>query len=219
MAKPLSYTDVVGGKAATYEKVGKVSAESVRKHTRKDWKTWVELLEKDGAGNLPYREIVALLRKKYRLSPWWQQGVALGFEIATGRRRPGQDAKGRYTVTATKSLHVDVKVIWKKIVAPAGIRVWLRTLSPLKIAPRNPFETKDGYFGEIRTMAVNRRVRMSWQDPLWAKPSVLEVHLVPRPDKKAILVFNHSGIPDEKTREAMRTRWRAAAEALAKLVP
>jgi len=215
MKKQLSYTEILRGAPQSYEKVGKVTSESVEKHTGKPWKTWVELLEKAGARNLTYQELVALLKKKYRLTPWWQQGVALGFQIATGRRRVGQDAKGLYMVTATKSLSVDVATIWKKLVSPNGLRIWLRPLSPVKIVPRTGFETKDGYFGEIRTMAVNRRIRMFWQDPLWSKHSVVEVGLVARPKKKSILVFNHTGIPDEKTRELLRARWREAADALA----
>jgi uncharacterized protein YndB with AHSA1/START domain len=216
MTKSLSYSDVVNGATSDYEKVGKVSSQSVHQHTGKNWKTWIQLLEKAGARSFTYQEIVALLRKKYRLSPWWQQGVALGFEIATGRRRVGQDAKGKYMVTATKSLSVDVKAVWKKLVSPKGMEIWLRPLSPLRIAPKNPFETKDGYFGEIRTMAKARRIRLSWHDPFWKKPAVVEVQLVPRPGKKAILVFNHTGIPDERTRETLRARWREAADDIAK---
>ena len=49
-------------------------------------------------------EIVAFLKVRYKLRPWWQQGVASGFEIATGRRVDGQNTKGLYTTTATKSL-------------------------------------------------------------------------------------------------------------------
>src|SRR5687768_10050998 len=114
--KSLAYSEVIQAEARDFGKVGRVSSESVRKHTGKDWKTWVRLLEAAGARNLPHGEIVALLKKKYRLTPWWQQGVALGFEIATGRRRPGQDAKGKYMVTATKSLSVDAKAAWKRLV-------------------------------------------------------------------------------------------------------
>jgi uncharacterized protein YndB with AHSA1/START domain len=215
MAKSLSYTDVIHGEAQDYEKVGKVSSQSVEKGTGKSWKTWIPILEKAGARNLTHGEIAELLKKKYRLTPWWQQGVALGFQIATGRRRVGQDARGKYTVTATKSLPLDVKAVWKQLLSPRGIEIWLRPLSPVRLAPKSSFETKDGYFGEIRTLAPNRKIRMSWQDPSWEKPTVLEVFLVPRPGKKSILAFSHTGIPDDKTREIIRARWRGAADRIA----
>lgn len=212
MTKTLAYADVVRGKSEDFEKVGKVSARSVQKHTGKDWRTWVRLLDKAGARSWTHGEIVALLRTKYRLTPWWQQGVALGFQIATGRRRVGQDAKGRYLVTATKSLPIATTAVWKKLLSPAGVAIWLRPLSPVRIVPKVPFETKDGFFGEIRTMAKHRRIRMSWQDPLWEKASVVEVLLVARPEKKTILVFNHTGLPDAASRETLRARWREVAD-------
>jgi hypothetical protein len=215
MPKSLEYSEIVHGKARDYDQVGKVSARSVLRHTGKDWKTWVQLLEEAGARNLTHREIAGLLKKKYRLTPWWQQGVALGFEIATGRRRAGQDARGKYMVTATKSLGIGVKAIWKGLLSPRGMAIWLRPLSPVAIAPQTPFETKDGYFGEIRTVTSGRRIRLFWQDPQWEKPTVVEILLVSRPAKKAILVFNHTGIPDEKSRAASRLRWRAAADGMA----
>lgn len=213
--KSKSYAEIVRGEKATYDKVGKVSSQSVEKNTGKGWKTWIDLLEKDGARSLTHGEIAAHLKKKYRLSPWWQQGVALGFEIATGRRRVGQDAKGKYMVTATKSLPLDVKAIWRRLHSPEGLARWLRPLGPLKLAPKTPFETEDGYFGEVRTVAAHRRMRLSWNDSSWDKATVLEVLLVARPGKNSILCFNHTGIPDDRTRESLKKRWREAADALA----
>lgn len=218
MAKSINYSDLIRGVGTQdYSKIGKVSAESVKKHTNKDWKTWVALLEKVGARNWTYQEIVGFLKKKHRLTPWWQQGVAYGFEIATGRRKAGQDAKGKYTVTATKSLALEASAVWKRLLSAKGLQIWLRPLSAIRILPKVNFETKDGYFGEIRTVSQTPRVkklRMFWQDPLWEKHSVLEVMLVARPKMKSILVFSHSGIPDEATKEILRTRWRKAADTL-----
>lgn len=216
MKKTIAYSELVEGKVPrSYDKVGNVSSESVKKHTGKDWKYWVTELEKRGARNLSHQEIVALLAKKYKLTPWWQQGVSLGFEIATGRRKVGQDAKGKYMVTATKSFSVDNKVLWKKLVSPAGIKIWMQPLSAVRLLPKAQFETKDGFFGEIRTMAVNRRIRVRWQEPYWESATTVELHLVARPAKKSILVFNHTGLADAETKEAMRVRWRAAADKLA----
>lgn len=218
MSKTIRYSDLVGAKKTDYAKVGKVSSLSVKKHTGKSWDQWVPLLEKAGARAWSHQEIVAYLKKKYRLTPWWQQGVTLGFEIATGRRAVGQDANGRYMVTATKTMTANVKTVWKELISNRGLSIWLKPLSQVRILPQTSFETKDGYYGEIRTFAPNRRIRMRWQDPMWEKPSVVELHLVAQAEKKSILVFNHTGIPDNKTREELRARWREAADRCAKLM-
>lgn len=41
-----------------------------------------------------------------------------------------------------------------------------------------------------------------------------KVYLVPRPGKKTIVAINHNAIPDEKTRESLRQRWRKALDTL-----
>lgn len=197
-----------------YEKVGKVSAESVLKHTAKNWKQWIGILEKAGARDWKYSEIVVYLGRKHRLTPWWQQGVALGFEIATGKRRTGQDAKGKYMVTATKSISTGVKAIWAFAMSKEGQAVWLKPLMETELKPEAQFETEDGYFGEVRTMAKERRVRLYWREPEIEGHTVLELMLVPRPGGKAILIFNHTGLRDLKVKAKLATRWRAAADGI-----
>lgn len=208
----ITYSDLVGSTQKDFKTVGKVTTQSVFKHTGKHWEEWIRLLDKKGARSWTYQEIVAFLQKVHKLSPWWQQGVALGFEIATGRRRMGQDAKGNYMVTATKSLPVSAPKAWKFLMSKAGIRIWLNPLSPLSIRPQTSFETEGGYFGEVRTVSSNRRVRMYWQDPLWEKHTVVELLLVSRPKSKSILVFNHTGIKEVKTQALLRALWKQVVE-------
>lgn len=196
-----------------FSKVGKVTTESVFKYTGRHWEEWIPLLEKAGARTWKYQEIVAFLRKKHKkLTPWWQHGVAMGFEIATGRRLEGQDMKGAYMVTATKSLAKGVQPVWKALLSDKGQEAWLKPLYKVSLKAKAQFETMDGFFGEVRTLANARRLRMFWQDPLWEKHTVVEVMLVPRPGGKSILVFNHTGIRDIKTRNTLRVRWREAAD-------
>lgn len=219
MKAALKYSDLIRNNVTDYEKIGKVTAVSVFKHTRKNWKQWISLLDQAGARSWTHAEIVAFLKKKHRLSVWWQQGVALGFEIATGRRKEGQDINGKYMVTATKSLPCGVRDVWKVLLSPRGLEIWLSPLSKLDLLPKVEFETKDGFFGEVRTVSSFRRARLFWQSPDWEKHTVLEVLLVPKPGKRSILVFNHTGIGEARTKEALRVRWRKAADRISSLLP
>jgi uncharacterized protein YndB with AHSA1/START domain len=207
---------LLSGSESDYSVVGKVSAESVRKHTGRDWAEWIKVLVKAGADDWTHAEIVAFLKKKHRLSPWWQQGVALGFEIATGRRKVGQDLKGKYMVTATKSLPRPAREVWNLLSSAEGQRIWLKPLSEFVLRAHAQFETLDGFFGEVRTVQAGRRLRLFWQDPQWEKHTVVELLIVARPKKKSILVFNHTGIADLKTQALCRTRWKEAAAMILK---
>ncbi|MFL5814327.1 MAG: DUF4287 domain-containing protein [Bdellovibrionia bacterium] len=210
-----------------YPKIGRVTSESVHKGTGKTWDQWVLILEKAGARTWTHQEIVAFLKKKHKLGPWWQQGVAMGFEIATGRRVEGQNAKGEYGLTVTKSIRLDVKKVLKFFMSEEGIAIWLQPLFEIAIKPKCMFETQDGYFGEIRTVMkpvqdpsaksakVERRIRMSWQDPNWDYSTSVEVMFVARANGSSIVAFNHGKIKDTRVQAKLRARWRKALDELA----
>jgi uncharacterized protein YndB with AHSA1/START domain len=201
-----------------FQKIGRVTNASVLKATGKGWAEWIALLVKAGARTWTHQEIVAFLKKRHKLGPWWQQWVTSGYESAIGRRVEGQNSKGEYHVTATKSLPLTVKTVWKILVSDAGQSIWLKPLYKGVIAVRNTFETGDGFFGEIRTLKKDRRVRMTWQDPDWSYKTVVQVTLVPRPGERSILVIDHLQIKDLRVRAEMRKRWRDSVDELAKLI-
>ncbi len=194
--------------------IGRVSSTSVEKATNKNWDEWIKILSHHGAENLSHQQIVALLKTKYKLTPWWQQGVTHGFEVHIGRRIDGQTAKGDYSVTVTKSMPVSAKAVWKLLNSDEGIRLWLNPMSEFKLKKNFAFEVNGGIFGEVRTVKAPQRARLLWHDEDETKPTYVNIFVVPRPKKKSILVFSHDGIKRPQTREQMRKYWRQAIEQL-----
>lgn len=194
------------------EKIGMYTSDSVKKHTSRSWDEWIAILEKLGAKNLDHREIAALLTKKYKLTYWWKHVVASGYEIHIGRKVEGRNAKGRWSLTATKSLHLSAEDLWKFLVSEEGQAVWLKPLDPISIEPKATFETEDGFYGEIRTMRKLRHVRLSWSDPEWSRASYVQMILVKRPGAKCLMAFTHGELPDSRSRELMRKRWKDVLE-------
>lgn len=192
------------------EKIGTVSTKSVKKGSGKDWQSWIDILDRAQASRLTHAEIAAILKKKYRLRPWWQHVVANGYEIYIGRKGLNRNEKGEWSLTSTKSFKLSATKLWKMICAESGLKIWLKPLSHVKLAPGEMFETEDGYFGELRTRKQNRHLRLTWQDPEWTRASSLTVFLVSRPKESAILVFTHTRIPDGRTQRALRERWQNA---------
>jgi hypothetical protein len=211
-----------------YPKIGRITSESVHKGTGKTWDQWVAILDKAGARPWTHQEIVAFLKKKHKLGPWWQQGVAMGYEIATGTRVEGQNAKGEYGLTVTKSIRLDAKKVLKFFMSEEGMAIWLQPLFEVELKPKSTFETQDGYFGEIRTMTkpvqdpskkaakVERRIRMSWQDPNWDYSTSVEMMLVARANGSSIIAFNHGKIKDLRVQAKLRARWRKALDEFAR---
>lgn len=197
------------------EKVGRVSAQSVFKGTGKNWDQWVKILDGVSARSWTHKELVAFVAKKYKLSPWWQQGVASGYEMILGRKVENRNDKGEYSLTATKSMSCDRKTLWKLISSAEGIAIWLRPLSPLSLKKGESFEAEGGVFGEIRTLKVGERLRLRWQDTDWEKPSVLQIYCVQQKNGKSILVFSQEKLKDGRTNLQMREHWRKVLNELA----
>ncbi len=197
----------------TYETLNRVSSKSALKNTGKTWDQWVSLLDAAGARSWSHKELVLYLKKK-KLSPWWQQGVAGAYSVAIGKKIEGRNAKGELSVTATKSFSIDSKKMWALLCSKQGQEIWLQPLSPMQIKVGAFFETKDGFFGEIRTMKKGLRLRLSWKDPEWSKPTYLQVFVVPRPDNKCLVAFTHEKIKEPKVEALLRRRWKQATSSL-----
>lgn len=193
-------------------KIGRVTSISVFKGTNKNWDEWIRLLKKEGAERFTRKQVVVLLKQKYKLSPWWQQIVAHGFEVHLGKRVDGQNAKGEYSTTATKSLSVSEKTAWKFLTSSEGLAMWLQPMSEFVLKPKQPFEIAGGIFGEVRTMLINRRLRLSWQDMEWNKITYVHLLIVPRPNQKCILAFQHEGLQTARQKTQMHQHWRKILE-------
>ena len=138
-------------------KVGLVTAVSVKKHTKKDWDEWIKILNKRACGAYTHQELVQLLKKEFKLTTWWQQEVARGYQIAIGVRVPNQTLKGTYTTTATKSIAASGKKIFSFMGSNEGQQLWLKPLYEIKVKEKQTFECEGGIFGEFRNVETGKR--------------------------------------------------------------
>lgn len=190
------------------DKIGRVSSASVEKGTGKDWDQWLKILNKAGARAWTHQEIVVYLKKKYKLSLWWRQGVTYGFEVATGRRLDGQSLKGDYNLTITRSLNVSAREVWKFMSSTEGLAVWLEPMSDFSLSKSESYEVDGGIFGEVRSVKAFTHARLTWQDTDWLKPTILQLGIVPKGKAKSILYINHGGFKTVAVREQMRAHWK-----------
>jgi hypothetical protein len=190
------------------DKIGRVSTASVEKHTGKNWRQWLDILEKAGALNWKFSETCSFLQKKYRLTIWWRQQVTMGFEIHHGRRIEGRSSKGGFSATSTKALPIKSDKLWDFLQSPEGLDIWLEPMAPFRFRKDQEFESASGYFGKVRTLKPKSRVRLSWQDTEWPRPSIVQIYLLARPKGRSMLAFMHSDLPDGRARMQMGARWR-----------
>jgi uncharacterized protein YndB with AHSA1/START domain len=153
---------------------------------------------------------VAFLKKRHRLSQWWQQVVTGGYEIIIGRRIEGQNLKGESSLVASRTFAMAPLAVWKMLESKDGQAIWLKPLSDFEFKAGRVYESEGGVYGEIKTLKKPNRVRMSWQEDGWAKASTLQIALVARPKGKSILVFQQDGLLSPRLRDDLRERWKEA---------
>jgi hypothetical protein len=202
---------------APIDKIGRVPNASVLKHTKRGWAEWVAILDKAGARDWTHKEIVAFLHKRHKVSFWWQQEVTIGYEIHVGRRLEGQNQKGEYSTTATKTFPIDAKAAWKLMFSLEGLDVWLKPTGLFALKPGEVYETESGAYGQVRTLLAPKRARLSWQESHWRKASFLQVYVIPRAHGKCMVVISHDAIATGEIRLQLKERWRKALDELAEV--
>ena len=203
--------------AADNQKPNGMSDEAVVRATGRDWEAWLAFLDDLGALEMDHKGIVALLAGSGGLSNgWWQQSVAVGYEQARGLRVVGQTSAGGYQVGVQKTLPISAEAAWNLVMDGPGRAIWLGTVDHLELRRGEPYRTREGPWGEIRSVAIGQRVRLTWHSPELLSPSTLQVYVMASGEKASVR-FHQERLSTLEERESMRQRWREATEGLLRL--
>jgi hypothetical protein len=172
-------------------KIAGISSSAVKRATGKEWKDWLAILDRAGAGRLGHAAIAAWLAQKHpELGGWWSQMVTVGYEQARGLRVRHQTAQG-FKVSASKTVAAPVAKLYEAFFAPKLRKKWL----------------EDPDF-EIRTTTVNKSMRIVWPDG-----TAVSANFYPKGAKSQV-ALEHSKLPDAKAAQRRKAWW---AENLARL--
>jgi uncharacterized protein YndB with AHSA1/START domain len=178
--------------ASTTKKSGRMSDEAVQAKTGKVWEEWFKILDKAGAKKMNHQEIVAFLREKHAVGPWWQQMVTVAYEQARGLREKHQKTSG-YSANSSKTFAVPLAKLYKAWSETKLRRRWL---------------TEEGIL--IRKATPEKSMRITWSD---GKTSV-SVNFYAKGEAKSQVALEHDKLPDAKTVAKIKTYWAAALERL-----
>lgn len=173
-----------------------MSDAAVKAKTGRDWGEWVAVLDKAGARKLDHKGIVKIVGEKYKIGPWWQQMVTVGYEQACGLREKHQTASG-YSVSKSKTLAAPIA---------AAYRVWDDKRTRAKWL-------KDSGF-TVRKATKNRSMRITWVDG----ETHVEVMFYPKGAGKSMVTVEHKKLANAKAGEKMKAYWGAALERMAETI-
>jgi uncharacterized protein YndB with AHSA1/START domain len=189
-----------------------VPAEAVQRATGKSWEEWLTILDEAGAHEWNHKQIVAFLSTNYsdRVSDWWQQSLTVGYEKARGKRILGQTADAGFQVGVQKTLPLASDALWRFLLSPEGLKLWLPVEGELELEPKQTFTTQDGTSGEIRSIDPGKRLRLTWQPKDWQKSSTLQMYLLSGDNATTSLRFHHEKLTSLAVRHEMKAYWQAA---------
>lgn len=82
----------------------KLSDETLREATGKDWPQWFAVLDAWGAATRGHTEIARHLREEHAVDGWYAQSVAVGYEQERGLREVGQSSTGDWRTSGSKTI-------------------------------------------------------------------------------------------------------------------
>lgn len=193
-----------------------ISNDAVKEATGKGWDSWIKILDKAKLADSPHKEIAQYLSSKHKVKPWWSQSITVGYEYAKGRRVKGQTESQGFEIGAQKTIDMTPKATWQLLMSPKGLKVWLGDALNFKPLAGYGYRTADGISGEIRTVTIGQKLRISWKRPHWRTTSVLQLYLVPTGGKTSIRIHQEK-LRDADQRTEMKQHWQAVLEKIQKI--
>lgn len=92
-----------------------------------------------------------------------------------------------------------------------GLPLWLGC-AELGRRKGDAYLTDDGVRGELRSRTDGLRVRLTWQPPVWAHDSTLQVTVTPAATGTATIGIHQERLASQAERKQMLTHWTAVVE-------
>jgi hypothetical protein len=166
------------------------SDESVKAKTGKVWAEWFRILDKAGAKKLPHKEIAAHLHDKQKVSAWWCQMVAVGYERERGLRGQFQNCAGDFSANSSRTLRAPVASIYN---AWTNEKLRQRWLPGAKI--------------EITTATPGKSIRAKWDGD-----TRLSVGFYSSGSEKTRVAVDHMKLAGSKESLKMKSYWSNAPQ-------
>lgn len=128
----------------------KVSDERLREATGRVRADWHALLDAAGARDWKHPQIARWLVETHGVEGWWAQGVTVGYEQAIGRRLPGQQADGTFSISVTRTLSAARSAVLDPALASFAASLG----EPVSLNPASPYSTARWRAGGETTVAA-----------------------------------------------------------------
>ncbi|MEM7482891.1 MAG: hypothetical protein AAF481_17085 [Acidobacteriota bacterium] len=176
---------------------GAVSDDRCREKTGHGFEYWFGVLDRFGARKAGHTAAARHLQQDHNVSAWYAQSITVAYERVHGLREIGQQGTGTYQVSVSRVLPVDAEMACDLLRRDTAI--WLDN------AAGKPGESLRQELANSEFQPSKRGYRLRYRPDT----SIVELTVDRKPDGRSSLVARHSEVPDRKTLDRLRDRWRA----------
>jgi len=182
--------------AGDYARIAGMSDAKIKEKTGCTWERWVRALDHHGAAEMSHREIVELVRAKYKVGDWWTQTVTVGYERIKGLRARGQRRDGSYEASKSRTFDVPVSALFE---AWADEKTRQRWLNSERV--------------KVRTATAPKSMRLDWTDG-----SIIAVGFMAKGKDKSSVAVQHTRLPSRDVADSLRKYWADRLDDLEKVL-
>ncbi len=172
-----------------------MSDAAVKAKTGCAWDRWVWALDKAGAHGWDHARIARHLREKYKVSAWWNQMIAVGYERIRGLRVVGQRRDGGFTCTKSRTFALPLTRLYRAFKDKRTRDRWL-----------------PGITLRVTSATANKYLRIVWSDG-----SKVAVGFYGKGPGKSQVQVEHNGLTDQAAATRLKDFWSERLAALASL--
>jgi hypothetical protein len=188
--------------------LGSVSDATSLKRTGHGLEHWFRVLDAFGAAQKGHTAAAEHLYRDHGIPGWYCQGITVAYERARGLRSVNQACTGTFQVSVSRVVSAPVSVVVGAVKEDAARAAWLADadrdlVAALRAGLHGPRASKFA----VRDKG-DARLRFKWG------ASTVEIRISPRPNGKASVVADTSGLPAAGLVEPRRESWRLALDGL-----
>lgn len=130
-----------------------------------------------------------------------------GNERTAGGGTVGQTAAAGFQIGVRRTLPFTQRQVWDCLLSPEGLKLWIGDVGTIGLNRGDLYEAPGGVRGEMRVAKRHEQLRLTWQPSKWARPSTLQIRLLPASGERTTVSFHQEHLDGPGTREEMKLHW------------
>jgi uncharacterized protein YndB with AHSA1/START domain len=159
------------------------------------------------------RRAINNLLNERKVDPWWCATVAIEYEKHHDVRKKDGLHEG-YFICSTKTIAAPVADVFGAWAEGDMLSRWFGNSTKANVEDGGTYNNKDGDQGKFLRVRKNKDLRLSFENPAFSAPSLIDVQFQDKGKGKTGLLVNHSRIQTRAEADGLRLAWAEALDRL-----